>query len=85
MLLFLFACLSAMPTETLAVFSPSAAAFTQSSEDLVLEDDATVPDPVCDTSGCVLAGEKSTSQFVYCFPFSLFFFLSFVWAWVGSP
>lgn len=48
----------AMPTETLAVFSPSAAAFTQSSEDLVLEDGATVPDPVCDTSGCVLAAAE---------------------------
>jgi len=45
-----------VPTETLAVVSPSAAAFTQSSHDLEEQlDDA---DPVCDTPGCVLAAAE---------------------------
>lgn len=51
-------CLTVIPTETLAVVSPSAAAFTQSSDDLAEEDSTVDKDSVCDTPGCVLAGEN---------------------------
>nr|CAG4648509.1 EOG090X01U4 [Polyphemus pediculus] len=40
-------------TESLAVVSPSAAAFTQSSSDLA--EQSNKEDPICDTPGCVLA------------------------------
>lgn len=63
----LLLCLLAIPTERLAVVSPSAAAFTLSSDDLAVEDDATDMDPVCDTPGCVLAGKnRNTTLFTIC-------------------